>query len=445
MLGHPQPVERRERLTAGEPRDRLRREGDRKQGRAGQYYPRRLPADQNGYFGEHVAKRDIVAAEDVAFADDPAAKRRQMARGDIVDMDEIEAGVDIGRQPSARGLQQDPPGRRRPPVARADRRRGMHDDRGQPLADHRLDETLGGDLAALIGADPLRLIEPDAFVGARALAQRQGRDAAGVDDALDAGARRRLHSIARSLDIGGDDLVGIARPQPIVGGDMEEIAHALHRRVHRGGIAHIADSDFDAARQVRARTGRADEHAHRSALRQQRRRHRRADKTRSAGHQHAVSRAEFDRHDALQRLRCGCGWGHRAAPCAMKYSVPESVVRRLVTKAAAVSAKGGDAEVRARRWGKLRLHDCGDRRVAGDDRPGPRQMIRKSTNGSSRSVVQQPDRCRSCRGRPKAISSGLRPIRSESSGAIERCGSGSQTATSRRSRRSSGRRDMSAG
>ena len=168
-------------------------------------------------------------------------------------MDEIEAGVDIGRHPAARRLDEHAPGRRRPHVARTDRRRGIDDHRRQAAFDHRLDEPLGGDLAALIGADALRFVEADALVGRRALAQRQGGDAARVDDALDAGGVRRLHRVACPLDIGGDDLLRVSRPEPIIGGDMEEIAHALHRRGHRRGIAHVADGDLDAARQVRAR------------------------------------------------------------------------------------------------------------------------------------------------------------------------------------------------
>ena len=223
-------------------------------------------------------------------------------------MNEIEAGVDIGGHASARGLDEDAPGRGRAAVARADRRRGIDDDRRQPLPDHRFDQPFGGDLAALIGAYRLILVEADALVGGRALAQRQCRDAAGIDDARDAGLRGRLHDVARPLDIGGHDLAGIARPEPIIGGDVKEIAHALHRRLHRGGVAKIALRDLDAvSRQIGERAGRADERAHRLALRQQRRRHRRSDKTRRPCHQHALISAHFKRHGALTRLDAGSG------------------------------------------------------------------------------------------------------------------------------------------
>ena len=39
----------------------------------------------------------FCAAENVALADPPALKRRQMASGDIVDMNQIEPGVDEAR------------------------------------------------------------------------------------------------------------------------------------------------------------------------------------------------------------------------------------------------------------------------------------------------------------------------------------------------------------
>ena len=58
--------------------------------------------------------------------------------------------------------------------------------------------------------------------------------------ALDAGAQRLLHDIARAVDIGGKDFVRIARPQPIIGGDMKNIANALDRAGDRFSVTEIA-------------------------------------------------------------------------------------------------------------------------------------------------------------------------------------------------------------
>jgi len=79
-----------------------------------------------------------------------------MPVGDVIDMDQVETGVDEGGDAPARRLDDNAAGRRRPHVARPDRGRRIDDHRGKRLVgDHRLDQPLGGDLAALVGADPL--------------------------------------------------------------------------------------------------------------------------------------------------------------------------------------------------------------------------------------------------------------------------------------------------
>ena len=164
-----------------------------------------------------------------------------MAGRDVVDMREVEPGVDEGRHASRCGLDDDTAGRRRPHVARTDRRRRIDDDRRQSIAlDHRLDQPLSRDLAALVGADPLAFGERTVLCRGAALSELQGRDAAGVDDALDAGAERLLHDEARSLEIVAVDLLRVSRPEPVVGGCMKKIAGALQRRRQRGAIAQIA-------------------------------------------------------------------------------------------------------------------------------------------------------------------------------------------------------------
>ena len=79
-----------------------------------------------------------------------------MACRDIVDMDEVEAGINECGDTAMRCVEDDPAGRRRAYVARADRGRRIDDNRRQAsLRDHRLDQPFGFDLAALIGADRL--------------------------------------------------------------------------------------------------------------------------------------------------------------------------------------------------------------------------------------------------------------------------------------------------
>ena len=64
------------------------------------------------------------------------------------------------------------------------------------------------------------------LVGEAAGAQVEGRDRAGVDDPLEARAQRLLHDDAGALDIGAQEIVGGGRPEPVIGGGVNEIACA---------------------------------------------------------------------------------------------------------------------------------------------------------------------------------------------------------------------------
>ena len=106
---------------------------DRQQRRRRQAEPGRPPPDQPGDQREDLAERQVLAAQDVALADPAALEGQQVAGGDVVDVDHVEAGVDIGRHAPARRLQHHPPGRGRARVARADRRRRVDDHRRQAV------------------------------------------------------------------------------------------------------------------------------------------------------------------------------------------------------------------------------------------------------------------------------------------------------------------------
>jgi hypothetical protein len=89
---------------------------------------------------------------------------------DVVDMHEVEAGVDEARNPAACSLDDDTPGRRRLDVARPDRRRRVDDNGWQTVAgNHGFDQPFRGDLAALVGADALDLGQWVGFVGGQTI------------------------------------------------------------------------------------------------------------------------------------------------------------------------------------------------------------------------------------------------------------------------------------
>src|SRR3984957_14400036 len=190
VLGHPQSVDGRKRFASGEARHRFGGISDRNGDGAGNAQPRRTPADQTRDVAEHVGKQHILAAENVTLAYGAASQRREMATGDVVDMNKIEPGVDEARHAAARRLDDDAAGGRRAYIAGANWRRGIDDDGGQSIAGHlRLDQSFGGDLAALVGADTLRFRERDGFVSRSTVVRPAERgDAACINDALDAGA-----------------------------------------------------------------------------------------------------------------------------------------------------------------------------------------------------------------------------------------------------------------
>ena len=121
-------------------------------------------------------------------------------------------------------------------------------------------------------------------------------DAAGVDDALHARVARRFHEDAGAGDVVAHDLVRVARPQPVVGGDVKHIAHAAHGFADGGGVAQVTFGEFEIeAGQMRGGAGVPHQGAHGKAALLQLARHRRADEAARPGHQNLVAVAHIFR------------------------------------------------------------------------------------------------------------------------------------------------------
>ena len=85
-----------------------------------------------------------------------------------------------------------------------------------------------------------------ALVGRAAIgAGLEGRDRAGMDDALDAAIEGFAVERARGIHIRRIEGFRIAHPQAIVGRDMEEDVNPLQNAATAGGIAQIADHALD--------------------------------------------------------------------------------------------------------------------------------------------------------------------------------------------------------
>src|SRR5947209_17456300 len=136
---------------------------------------------------------------------------------DIVDMHEIEPGVDETRNMAGRRLDNDPPGWRRLLVAGSNRRRRMHDNGWQIITgDHRFNDLLRGNLALLIspyraGFDlPHRLVGLSAICGAL-----DGCHTARIDNARHSRGQRRLHKKSGPLPVVPQNFLRVADPEAV--------------------------------------------------------------------------------------------------------------------------------------------------------------------------------------------------------------------------------------
>ena len=74
-----------------------------------------------------------------------------------------------------------------------------------------------------------------------------------TDDALDAGVDGRVKDVVRANDVGlhGLHREKLAARDLLEGGGVEYVVHAAHRALERGPVAHVADVEFDLARDLR--------------------------------------------------------------------------------------------------------------------------------------------------------------------------------------------------
>ena len=127
------------------------------------------------------------------------------------------------------------------------------------------------------------------------LTMPEHRDAARIDDPLDAGFLRRQHQFAGALDIDPEHRRRIGHPQPVIGRDMKQVAAAGDRFRQRVRVVERALGDLDrqTLRDCAGRCAAAPAPAP-SARSDQSPRHRRADKPGRPGNQ---TQTRWKRHD----------------------------------------------------------------------------------------------------------------------------------------------------
>src|SRR6516225_6247807 len=106
MLCQTRAFQRGEGFAAGHPGDRLRDGGNRQRRVPRQAKPGGTPADQIGDVVEHLCEWDILPTQNVALTYPSAAQRCQVPQRYVVDVYQIQAGVEgftmtAGRPPCA--------------------------------------------------------------------------------------------------------------------------------------------------------------------------------------------------------------------------------------------------------------------------------------------------------------------------------------------------------
>ena len=76
------------------------RVGDRIDESARQFYGRCASTRKTRDLGQHLPESHVLAAQNVALSDTSATQGGDVSRSNIVDVDEIEAGIHKGRHPS---------------------------------------------------------------------------------------------------------------------------------------------------------------------------------------------------------------------------------------------------------------------------------------------------------------------------------------------------------
>ncbi len=182
-----------------------------------------LRPTSRAYVCQNLSQRHVLAAQNVALAGTAPVKRHQMARGNVIDVHDVEPGIDVGRHATRGGVQHHLAGGRGLHVARTDGRRRIDDDHREAVF-RRLQHHLFGEIfRTLVVTDHRRQPNGRPFVARRAVARyAHGRDAAGVHDSLDARVAGGQQNIAGALDIGAVQLVRIGRAQAVVRGNVKQ-------------------------------------------------------------------------------------------------------------------------------------------------------------------------------------------------------------------------------
>ena len=197
-----------------------------------------------------------------------------MARGRVLDVDQVQPRIHEGGHPPIEEIDDYPSGGSRLIIVRADRC-GRIDDHDRYAFTRRLERfLLGQKLRSLVRADHVSQRHRRVLAPGFAVRDADSTDRAGMDDSADFAAMRRGKHVARALDVGGIHRRRIEDPQPVVRGDMIDLVASARRLLHCRGIAQVTPGELARQTFERAQVRPLAHHrAHRRSTREQRAHH----------------------------------------------------------------------------------------------------------------------------------------------------------------------------
>jgi hypothetical protein len=213
-----------------------------------------------------------------------------MAASDIVDVDHVQCGVDIGGDSTIQELDDRAPGRSGSRIALANGKRRMNEHDGKPTRACPQHFVLCEVLGALVVPEEVlemhdRLLRSQTAV----LGHTDGPDRARVDDSTALRAFRGPENIHRAADVHVVEEVGVSGPESIHGGEMEDRGNPVDRRVDNRWITDVSDDPLDGESfEVVVGALRLHEHSHAITLADQRANRRGSYEPRRARDEHRI-------------------------------------------------------------------------------------------------------------------------------------------------------------
>jgi hypothetical protein len=187
----------------------------------------------------------VGIAENIALAKAAFFGGKNVADGDVADMDPVEAGIEVGGHLAVEEIDDDLAGGGGLDVAGTDGGAGIDDDDGSTLGGKFAGDDFGAPLGNLVVIAHLRLGDGRGFVGGSDgavgfLGQTDATDGAGIDDAGTAGLGGGLDDVTGALHVGGVHGGVVAEPEVVAGGDVKAPIAAAHGGGVGGRIGDIA-------------------------------------------------------------------------------------------------------------------------------------------------------------------------------------------------------------